>query len=521
MELTGRHWMAGDRSRFGVADWRAFDPLQGVELEPAYGEATAAEVDVAATAALAAMPDLRPRATRAALLEAIAEGILALGPELLARAHAESGLPMARLESERGRTVGQLRLLASVVREGSFLGLRIDHADPARQPIPKPDLRRMLIPLGPVAVFGASNFPLAFSVAGGDTASALAAGCPVVHKAHPAHPGTAELVGGAIAAAVAKLGLPGGVFSLVHGRGHEVGLALARHPAIAAIGFTGSLRGGRALFDAAAARPVPIPVYAEMGSVNPLFFLPRALEARGAELATGFAGSVTLGTGQFCTNPGLFFVVDDDAGRAFVAALGEKLAAAPAGAMLYPALRPAYERGVAQLASLARRATPATSVEGACAVSPCLLTTDAATFRAHAELAEEVFGPSTLGVLCRDVAEMAELAAALPGQLTAGIHGEAADADDARELLEVLAAKAGRVLWGGFPTGVEVAHAMQHGGPYPATTDSRSTSVGTAAVERFLRPVTYQNVPEGLLPEELRDDAQGLWRLVDGDWRRG
>lgn len=470
-------------------------------------EATKADVDNAVAAAQAAFRTFAAdREKRALLLETIGEKILGLGEELLDAAHEESALPLARLLGERGRTVSQLGLFAEVVREGAYLGARRDAADAARQPLPKPELRRMLRPLGPVAVFGASNFPLAFSVAGGDTAAALAAGCPVIHKAHPAHPRTAAMVGAAIGAAVAEVGLPAGVFSLLHGAGHELGQWLAEHPGIQAIGFTGSLRGGRALFDLAAARPRPIPVYAEMGSVNPVFLLPGAVKERAAALAAGLAGSVTMGVGQFCTNPGLLFLVGDENGEALLAALAEKLDHAPAGRMLYPALQRAYAEGIEQhLAQDGVEKRTAAEPTGGLEARPVLLVAGADAFAGHPRLQEEVFGPVTLAVKCADERAMARLAESLEGQLTATVHAaEEADREAAAELLEILADKAGRVIFNGFPTGVEVAHAMQHGGPYPATTDSRSTSVGTAAIDRFLRPVAYQDVPEALLPADLK-----------------
>lgn len=471
-------------------------------------DATLEDVDRAASAARDAFAVFaQDREKRAALLEAIAANLEGLGDSLLAAAHEESALPLARLQGERGRTTAQLRLFAAVVREGAYLGVRRDAAEPGRQPLPRPELRRILRPLGPVAVFGASNFPLAFSVAGGDTAAALAAGCPVVHKAHPAHPKTAALAGAAIAAAVAEAGLPAGVFSLLFGQGHEVGQWLAVHPDVKAIAFTGSLRGGRALFDLAAGRKNPIPVYAEMGSVNPVFLLPGALAERGSQIAAGLAGSVTMGVGQFCTNPGLVFLPAGEGGAALLDALAEKLTAAGSGTMLYLALGENYRAGLAR-----HTAVPGVSRRGQSGpggtreVQPVLLTTDAATFAVNPSLHEEVFGPATLAVACKDAEEMARLAAGLEGQLTATIHAAADGADDgaAAVLMGILADKAGRLVWNGFPTGVEVAAAMQHGGPYPATTDSRSTSVGTAAIDRFLRPVAYQDVPERFLPEDLK-----------------
>ncbi|PAW64347.1 MAG: aldehyde dehydrogenase (NADP(+)) [Opitutia bacterium Tous-C1TDCM] len=479
------------------------------EVLATYAEAAPAQVDASVAAAVAAAPVFAAAsgAQRAALLEKIADEIVALGAPLLELAHAETALPLPRLEGERGRTAGQFRLFAALVREGSWVDARIDPALPQRQPLPRPDLRRMLRPLGPVAVFGASNFPLAFSVAGGDTASALAAGNPVVVKAHPAHPGTSDLVAGAIARAVAACGLPAGVFAMVHGTTPATSLALVRHPAIEAVGFTGSARAGRALFDAAAARPRPIPVFAEMSSLNPVFLLPAALQERGPALAEGLAGSFTLGVGQFCTKPGLVVGVASPAWDAFVAALAAKAQSLPAGTMLHAGIAAAFTAGLAELKGVTWLAQGGGHVAHIAA----------SDLLAHPELAHEVFGPFTLLVTARDAAEVRAVAAALDGQLTATLHGTDADFADAADLFAVLERKAGRVLANGFPTGVEVAPAMHHGGPYPATTDTRFTSVGTAAIFRFARPVCYQNIPEALLPAELKNaNPLGLLRLLDG-----
>lgn len=527
IQPDGRHYLGAERSRDGQGEFRAVDPATGTALEPPFVDATAAEVDRAVAKAANAFPafEAAGRESRARLLEAVAERLEGMGEALLARAEEETALPAAtRLAGERGRTCGQLRLFAAVLREGSYVGARIDHGDPARAPIPKPDVRRMLVPLGPVAIFGASNFPLAFSVAGGDTASALAAGCPVVAKGHPGHPGTSELVAGAISGAVSDLGLPEGTFSLVQGAGHEVGAHLARHPGIRAVGFTGSLGGGRALFDAAASRPDPIPVYAEMGSTNPMFLLPGALAGGAESLAEGLAGSVCLGVGQFCTNPGLVFVIDGEGADRLVTGLTQKLGAATAGSMLHEGIRKAFDDGVERLSRVAGvelAARGGAGAGGACAARPALLTTTSKAFRAHAELHEEVFGPATLVVRCQDAADMLACARSLHGQLTAGVHGTDEDLAVHGDLLRVLQDKAGRILFGGYPTGVEVCHAMQHGGPYPATTDSRTTSVGTAAIDRFLRPVAWQNAPRSALPLELRDgNPAGILRLVDGAWAK-
>ncbi len=526
MTLTGHQLLGFGSSRQGDQEFRGVDPRNGETFDPPFTDATDQEVDRAlelASQAFSAMSEI-DRPSRAAFLEQIGQNLLDLGDGLIDRTSAETALPEARLQGERGRTVGQLNSFAEVVREGSYLGARIDHAQPDRQPLPKPDIRRMLVPVGPVAIFGASNFPLAFSVAGGDTASALAAGCPVVVKGHPNHPGASEMVGRAIVEAAEKTGMPEGIFSLVQGTGHGVGLALVRHPATAAVGFTGSLRGGRALFDAAAARPLPIPVYAEMGSTNPLFLLPDKLEAEAEALADGLLGSVTLGAGQFCTNPGLIFVVEGSAADRFIDRLTNQLGAAAAGTMLHAGIRQAFDAGVETLAEfdgVELRARGGGSAAGPCAACPALLVTDSATFRSRAELREEVFGPATLVVRCADESELCELAAGLEGQLTATLHGLESDLDRLPKLPRILQHKAGRVLLGGFPTGVEVCPSMQHGGPYPSTTDPRSTSVGTAAIDRWLRPVAYQGFTQKMLPSELRDgNPDGILRLVDGSWSR-
>jgi 2,5-dioxopentanoate dehydrogenase len=490
-----------------------------------FREAAPADIDAALAAAEEACAGYRRLApTRVAeFLEAIGAELMALGPALIERAQAETALPAARLEGERGRTVGQLRLFAEVVREGSWVEARIDRALPDRRPAPRPDLRRMLVPIGPVVVFGASNFPLAFSVAGGDTASALAAGNPVVVKAHPGHPGTSELAAGAVRAAALAAGVPAGVFALLHGASPAVGLALVRHPRTRAVGFTGSLAGGRALFDAAAARPDPIPVYAEMGSVNPVFLLPEALAERGPAIGRGLAESVTLGVGQFCTNPGVVFAVRSEVYAALASGVAAAVAAVPAGTMLTPGICDRYRADVAAAASvpgvrlLAQSPASAGPMQGRAQV----LATDLATWLGQPALRREVFGPATLLVECDSVAQLVEAARALEGQLTATVHGTAEELARSGELVDALSQHVGRVVFNGFPTGVEVCHAIQHGGPYPATTDARTTSVGTAAIGRFARPVCFQNAPAALLPPALRDENPlGIWRLVDGAWTR-
>ncbi len=503
--LHGNHLIAGERVSPAGAEFSAHDPSTGAVLPTAFGEATLAEIDQAFEAAHHAHRELRqlPRHARAELLEQIAAGIEALGDALVERAGAETGLPKARLVAERGRTTGQLRRFASIVRDGAFLGCRSEPAIPDRQP-PKPDLRRMLVPVGPVAVFGASNFPLAFSVAGGDTASALAAGCPVVVKAHPAHPGTSELVGEAIAEAVRGAALPLGTFSMLHGTQHAVGEEMVRHRRTCAVAFTGSQAGGLALLEIAQSRRPPIPVFAEMGSVNPTFITPGAVAARGEEIAAQLAASVSLGVGQFCTNPGLVFVVDNDDATRFAAALGRCLQEVDAGTALHAAIANAYRNGVA-----ARQAAGADYIgrpqeDQGCGMVPALFTTSLARWRQQPLLAEELFGPSTTLVACEAADSLPAIAAELQGQLTASIHFD--DGEDA--LVSALAAAleevAGRLVFNGYPTGVEVCAAMQHGGPYPATTDARTTSVGDSAIERFTRPVCYQDAPAFVLPDELR-----------------
>ncbi|MBQ5941119.1 aldehyde dehydrogenase (NADP(+)) [Massilia sp. AB1] len=514
----------GRRSERGVAgEVRSADPARGAALEPAFGTASPAQLASACELAEQAFDAYRAIGLeqRARFLESIAEEILDIGPLLIERAHQESGLPLARLEGERGRTVNQLRLFAKVVRDGHFLGATLDAALPQRSP-PRPDLRMAKIPLGPVAVFGASNFPLAFSVAGGDTASALAAGCPVVVKAHNAHLGTSELVARAVQRAAIDCGMPEGVFSMVIGEGKQIGQDLVNHPAIQAVGFTGSRQGGLALLCTANARPVPIPVYAEMSSVNPVFLLPGALANGGARLAAGFIDSLTLGVGQFCTNPGLVIALAGEALDAFRIAAVDALQATAAGTMLTAGIHQAYlgaiERrsGLAGVQLLARGSAEASG----CAAQAALYQCDAATYLANPALEEEIFGPASVLIACRDQAEMLAVARHLEGQLTATVNATEADHALAAVLLPTLERKAGRILFNGFPTGVEVAHAMVHGGPFPATSDSRSTSVGATAIERFLRPVCYQDVPTGLLPQALRDgNPLGIARLVDGQFR--
>jgi alpha-ketoglutaric semialdehyde dehydrogenase len=520
--LHGKSVIAGQLAHAGSATFRARNPATGNTLEPAFHEATAAEAARAVDAAADAFSDYRrrPAEERARFLETIAAEIEALGDTLIARTTAETGLPAARITGERARTCAQLKLFAALVREGSWVDARVDTALPERQPVPRPDIRRMLKPVGPVVVFGASNFPLAFSTAGGDTASALAAGCPVVVKAHPSHPGCGELVAGAIARGAAQCGLPPGVFSFVHG-GPAIGVALVQHPATAAVGFTGSHAAGRALFDAASSRPKPIPVFAEMSSINPVFVLPGALRERSEALAQGLLGSFTLGVGQFCTKPGVVFALRGPATDAFVETLARAVRQAASGTMLTTAICAAFERTRTEVTAVEGVSTVAASAAAAAdratSASPSVAATGAAQFLAQPKLATEVFGPFALVIRCEDADEMLACAQALDGQLTATLHGTEADLAAAGKLLEAAESRAGRVIINGFPTGVEVSPAMNHGGPYPATTDVRFTSVGTAAILRFARPVCYQGFANALLPAELQDaNPRNILRTLNG-----
>ncbi|MET0348532.1 MAG: aldehyde dehydrogenase (NADP(+)) [Rhizobacter sp.] len=505
----------------------AFNPATHADIpEPVFGLGGADEVDRAAQLASEAFDPYRrlPLERRALFLEAIADNIVALGDALIERAHAETGLPVARLQGERGRTVGQLRLFAKVVRDGRFLGATIDPAQPERQPLPRADLRLAKVPLGPVAVFGASNFPLAFSVAGGDTASALAAGAPVIVKAHGAHLGTSEWVGRAIQKAVRDQGLPEGVFSLLFGAGRKIGEALVAHPAIKAVGFTGSRQGGLALVRVANARPEPIPVYAEMSSINPVFLMPAALAARAEAIGKGFADSLTMGAGQFCTNPGMVITIGDENVQRFITAAGQALATKAAQTMLTPGIHDAYRAGTAKVDGVAgvekvAEGLPADASPNA--AQAVLYVTDAARLLSTPALEEEMFGPASLVIRAKDFDEVLQLAEHLEGQLTATLQIDPADHEQARRLLPVLERKVGRILANGFPTGVEVSHAMVHGGPFPSTSNSMFTSVGATAIDRFLRPVCYQDLPDGLRPPALQDaNPLGLWRVVDGELKQ-
>ncbi len=501
----------------------AVNPATGETLPEAFHACTAEEVDRAAALAATASHGCRllDGKRRAAFLRAAADEIDAILGELKVRMPLETGLPEPRVAGEAARTMNQLRLFAELIEEGSWVDARIDHGDPAREPLPKPDVRSMLRPSGPVAVFGASNFPLAFSVAGGDTASALAAGCPVVAVAHSGHPGTAELVGRAVRRAAQATNMPEGVFSLLLGRGREAGIALVRHPAIRGVGFTGSRSGGRALSDAAAARPEPIPVYAEMSSVNPVFLFPGALAEHAEAIAGGLCKSLNLGVGQFCTNPGLVVLLKGEQSDAFAGRFAAIAGQTAPATMLRASIHGEYVAGVEKKRARddVRELTgaPPESAPGACNALPAVFVTDGQTFLADEALSEEVFGPSTLLVMVDGMDELLRVAAGLEGQLTATVHATEGELAGLGELLACLETRAGRVICNQFPTGVEVCHAMVHGGPYPATSDGRHTSVGTASIERWTRRVCWQNVPDASLPVELQEaNPLGIARLVDG-----
>jgi len=524
LSINGEMLLGNDTVTGSGAPEYAYNPATGERMEPAFRGASKDDVQLACDLAENAFDAYRHISLqqRASFLETIADELLALGDTLVQRAVAESGLPQIRIEGERGRTMGQLRLFASVVRSGDWLDARIDPALPDRTPLPRPDLRMRRIPLGPVAVFGASNFPLAFSVAGGDTASALAAGCPVIAKAHPAHPGTCELVGKAINSAAIKCGMPEGVFSLIFGGSHELGADLVANANVKAVGFTGSRSGGLSLMNIAANRPEPIPVYAEMSSINPVFLLPNELGQNASALAAGFVGSLTMGAGQFCTNPGLVVGLAGDDLSNFIDNAKAALADSPAQTMLTAGIHGAYSKGVDQLSANGEVIEVATGLASA-EPNSCqsrLFSTTAAQFLKDISLSDEVFGATSLVVQCDSADELIAVAEHLEGQLTATMQMNDDDLELAKRLLPILERKVGRVLCNGYPTGVEVGHAMVHGGPFPATSDSRSTSVGSAAILRFLRPVSYQDLPASLLPIELQhENSLGLVRLVDGSYQ--
>lgn len=518
--VLGHNFIAGARSAAGTQHLQSLNASTGEALPFSFIQATEAEVDSAARAAEAAFVEYRQLSPsrRAEFLLAIADELDALGDDFVGIVCQETALPAARIQGERARTSGQMRLFAQVLQRGDFLGARIDLALPERKPLPRVDLRQMRIGVGPVAVFGASNFPLAFSTAGGDTAAALAAGCPVVFKAHSGHMATADLVGCAITRAAERTAMPKGVFNMIFGAG--VGEWLVKHPAIQAVGFTGSLSGGNALCKMAAERPQPIPVFAEMSSINPVILLPQALASRGEIVAAELAASVVMGCGQFCTNPGLVLGVRSAAFSAFQAQLQSQMASQAAQTMLNVDGLRSYSKGVEHLHAHPGITHLAGQPQEGNQAQPQLFKADVALLLNGDELLqEEVFGPTTLIVEAADDAELKAALQGLRGQLTATLIGEASDLQAYQWLVPLLEQKVGRILVNGYPTGVEVCDAMVHGGPYPATSDARGTSVGTLAIDRFLRPVCYQNYPEALLPEALRNsNPLGLKRLVNGEW---
>jgi NADP-dependent aldehyde dehydrogenase len=523
-KLTGTSIIGQSRGAITPDTFRAFDPTTGTEVEPTFHSATLDELDRAVSLADAArIPYANiPCRERSVFLRKIADIIEALGDTLIERATLETSLPNARFVGERSRTCGQLRMFADLLDEGSWVDARIDHAIPDRQPVPKPDVRSMLRPVGPVVVFCASNFPLAYSVAGGDTASALAAGCPVIVNAHIAHPGTAELVGIAVANAARECGMPEGVFSLLFSSGYEIGQALVKHPAIKAIGFTGSRKGGRALMDIAAARPEPIPVYTEMSSVNPTFFLPSAVRERGDELADGLHASVTGGVGQFCTKPGLVFLHESDDTDKFISNFKSQILNTSPAPLLTEGIQQTYND-----ARDNRRANVHDEYENfekdlpGFYVSPSAFETTSFKFLNQPDLSDEIFGPTTLLVKAHDKGSLLEIARSLEGQLTASIHGTEEDLAVYSDLIAILETKVGRLIFNGFSTGVEVCPSMVHGGPYPATSDGRSTAVGTRAITRFARLVCFQNFPDAVLPDELKEsNPLSIWQMVDSDFTR-
>jgi acyl-CoA reductase-like NAD-dependent aldehyde dehydrogenase len=501
--------------------FNSVDPRTG-EVGPSYEEARPADVRAAVAGATAAVPALRDRAARSTLLRGAAARLRAAGDEIVAVCGAETGLPEARLRSELERTAGQLELFASVVDAGDFVEAIIDTAEPDAVPIPRPDVRRMLVPLGPVAVFGASNFPLAFSTAGGDTASALAAGCPVVVKGHPAHPGTGAVVARELRAAAADAGLPDGTFDHLQSSGVAVGEALVDDPGIAAVGFTGSIAAGRAIFDRAGRRAVPIPVYAEMGSINPIVVTESALDVRADAIADGLTASVSNFGGQLCTKPGVVFVPAGEAGDAFAADLADRLGAVEPTVLLNQRVRDALHAAVERLAAYPEVSLLSRTREAdgpGFRVQPAAFAAPAAAVAAGSPLLEEHFGPVVVLLRYGSAGELRDALGEIDGQLTASLHAQ--PEEDVAELVELMSARAGRVVFDGFPTGVAVTHGMHHGGPYPACSNPLFTSVGATAIRRFLRPVAFQNAPAGLLPPELRDENPlGIWRRVDGELTR-
>jgi len=525
VEISGVSLIGGPESKTKGPGFHGINPANGAKLEPEFYSATTMDIEKAGALAIKAASVLAKTSghTRARLLVAIAEGMTAAGPAIIERANLETGLPVPRLQSELTRTTNQLKLFAELLEEGSWVNARIDEADENRKPLRRSDIRSMSRPLGPVAVFGASNFPLAFSVAGGDFASAVAAGNPVIVKAHPAHPGTSWIVGRIVQQAVQQCELPEGVFALLLDAGIEIGAALVQHPAVKAVGFTGSVTGGLALMKLATSRPEPIPCFAEMGSTNPVFILPGAMEQRAPELAKALQASFTGSSGQVCTKPGMVFLPNTRSVQ-FVQTFSEGVNSLGHQGMLTFGIAQKYDKAIQQRLAegLAKKVAGDQTIAETCAAgSPIVFSVPFSDFLSHPELEEEVFGPTTLLIHYGAESDLLTAAKQLHGHLTATIHGTAEDLVKFTGLIQILETKAGRIVFNGFPTGVEVNHAIVHGGPFPASSDSRTTSVGTMAIQRFVRPVCYQDFPDAALPQELqRANPLGIVRFVNGKFTR-
>jgi len=523
MELEGVHLIGNTRIRSGYNKYYAHNPKNDKEIGPAYANATEKDVNRAVMLAKQSFQSFKKKSEfeRASFLRTIGKEINHLGNELINYCHEETALPIKRLEGERARTVAQINMFADLIEEGSWKGSRIDTIKKEEGASSEIDIRYYHIPLGPVGIFGSSNFPLAFSVAGGDTISALAAGCPVVFKAHFAHPGTSEMVGKAILQAAVKTNMPEGVFSMLHGYSNKVGMAIVTHPYIKAIGFTGSFLGGKSIFDAAVNREEPIPVYAEMGSINPVFFLPGILKEKSLELAQGYVNSITLGNGQFCTNPGISFLFESSESDLFIDKTRELLNKISHGTMLTKNIQKNYNQAIANFSALKNVKHLTNNHENIIGAKPHLFLTNIKTYLDNQKLSMEVFGPSSLIVQVKKKTELMEAIKKFKGFLSISIHGTKEDFSEFKEIFSYLEDKAGRLIINGFPTGVEVCSSMNHGGPFPATTDVHATSVGTAAIMRFVRPIALQNFPDKLLPDELKDDNPlKIWRLKNGEWRK-
>ncbi|WP_299898115.1 aldehyde dehydrogenase (NADP(+)) [uncultured Aquimarina sp.] len=519
--ITGKNYIGNQLSSEGSKTYKTFNPKLNIENTPLFHEASSEEIEKAVSLASNAFEIFKKisGAKKAEFLNAIADEILALDQALIETYMSETGLPEGRAKGERGRTIGQLRMFAELVLNGSWVEATIDTADPDRNPIPKQDIRKMLVPLGPVVVFGASNFPLAYSTAGGDTAAAFAAGCPVIVKSHPMHAGTGELVASAIAKAVEKTGMPNGVFSNLNSSGIEVGTQLVEHPKVKAVGFTGSIIGGRALFDLASQRPEPIPVFAEMGSINPVILLPKATESKGKELAKTYAQSITLGTGQFCTNPGLIIGIKGSSLDKFIESLSDEILTIDPSCMLHPNIISNYERNKNRALEQNGLITTADYHDDVAVnhARQTITTVEGKTFLENTTLHQEVFGPFSMVVQCEDIEELTAVISNLEGQLTGTILAENDELNSYPFIVDALQNRVGRIIFNGVPTGVEVCPSMLHGGPYPASTDSRFTAVGIHSIKRWVRPFSYQNWPNHLLPDELKNENPlGLSRLVNG-----